>query len=587
MNERMAAVWCIVSVPWPMTMPWTPFSISRPMASRGADVLLRAHVLAEDAEELLGLEVADVGQLGDGAVELARGEGRDDGAGPVVEPAGDRAARPEELDVGLLRVEGELLFRDLVVGLLAAGDGDGLDRAGQEADVVARTELDDDVVGVGRLRAGQDDAGVGAAGSPDLDVAPDHGLEILEHGQGLAPVAFVGVVAGHQHVLSAAARTRSRIGGALDPAAQGRHDQAHEDVGLLRGVVELGRAEGRDGGLDPGVDLLLRRRTELAGLGRRFAPGGLLHEGENAVPGDRPVAEQGEDPAQGLDPERSRVQAFLPEPLAELDEGDGRGHGIDPPVPDQHLEQPGQARHGQGLDDVRRKPEAPVPGLAHPDGDGDAPPDPRQPLLGDPYRRQVRVRIHPVRPGQDALEAVGPVLEGLARLGRDAGGGLAGPDGDLLRPRLDVFGRAPDDDHRVVRGRLDGLADGLPLRAREGLGRAVGMDDVGEVGQAGDDPDAVGDLAGKARVRLGRPGQQVAEAAQDDGRGDAAGGEGVADGQVARVVEDAGDVLCPGLEGLRGDAAAEELLAQPEQVPLAHGLVVGQERDAAGCAARP
>ncbi len=32
MNDRMAAVWCMVSVPWPMTMPWTPFSISRPMA---------------------------------------------------------------------------------------------------------------------------------------------------------------------------------------------------------------------------------------------------------------------------------------------------------------------------------------------------------------------------------------------------------------------------------------------------------------------------------------------------------------------------------------------------------------------------
>ena len=32
MKERMPAVWCMVSVPWPMTMPSTPFAISAPMA---------------------------------------------------------------------------------------------------------------------------------------------------------------------------------------------------------------------------------------------------------------------------------------------------------------------------------------------------------------------------------------------------------------------------------------------------------------------------------------------------------------------------------------------------------------------------
>jgi hypothetical protein len=32
MKDRMAAVWCIVSVPWPMTTPWTPLAISLPMA---------------------------------------------------------------------------------------------------------------------------------------------------------------------------------------------------------------------------------------------------------------------------------------------------------------------------------------------------------------------------------------------------------------------------------------------------------------------------------------------------------------------------------------------------------------------------
>ena len=33
MNERMAAVWCMVSVPCPITIPVTPFWISRPIAS--------------------------------------------------------------------------------------------------------------------------------------------------------------------------------------------------------------------------------------------------------------------------------------------------------------------------------------------------------------------------------------------------------------------------------------------------------------------------------------------------------------------------------------------------------------------------
>ena len=32
MKERMPAVWCMVSVPWPMTMPSMPLRISSPMA---------------------------------------------------------------------------------------------------------------------------------------------------------------------------------------------------------------------------------------------------------------------------------------------------------------------------------------------------------------------------------------------------------------------------------------------------------------------------------------------------------------------------------------------------------------------------
>ena len=54
------------------------------------DVLLGAHVLGEDPEQLLRREVADVCQLGNSAVELAGGERGNDGAGAVVEARSDR-----------------------------------------------------------------------------------------------------------------------------------------------------------------------------------------------------------------------------------------------------------------------------------------------------------------------------------------------------------------------------------------------------------------------------------------------------------------------------------------------------------------
>ena len=36
MNDRIAAVWCIVSVPWPITIPSQPLAISSPMACASA-----------------------------------------------------------------------------------------------------------------------------------------------------------------------------------------------------------------------------------------------------------------------------------------------------------------------------------------------------------------------------------------------------------------------------------------------------------------------------------------------------------------------------------------------------------------------
>jgi len=79
---------------------------------------------------------------------------------------------------------------------------------------------------------------------------------------------------------------------------------------------------------------------------------------------------------------------------------------------------------------------------------------------------------------------------------------------------------------------------------------------------------------------LGRPVEQAAEALEADAVGAHPGGHGRLNGQVVGPADDLGDVLGPALEGFRGDAPAGQLLPQAEQVPLAHGLVVGQERNA-------
>ncbi len=157
-------------------------------------VLLGAHVLAEDAEELLRRQVRDVGELGDRAVELARREGGDDGAGPVVEPARDRAAGAEQSDVLLLRVEGEVLLRDLVDGLAVAELARRGDAVGPDADVVAVEELDDDVEVVGLLASRENDADERrAAVVDDLDLAPDADAEFFERRFRHAAVALEAV----------------------------------------------------------------------------------------------------------------------------------------------------------------------------------------------------------------------------------------------------------------------------------------------------------------------------------------------------------------------------------------------------------
>ena len=72
MKLRMAPVWRMVSVPWPMTMPSTPLAISSPMALASALYCSGPMFSLNTPNSFLRGQVGDVGQLGHGAVELAR-----------------------------------------------------------------------------------------------------------------------------------------------------------------------------------------------------------------------------------------------------------------------------------------------------------------------------------------------------------------------------------------------------------------------------------------------------------------------------------------------------------------------------------
>ena len=200
-----------------MTMPSAPFSISSPMAFGQGDVLLLRHVLGEHAEQLLRRQVADVGQFGHRAVEFARREGRDDGAGAVVEARGDRAAGAEQRDAGEVGPRGKLLLRDLVDGFLVADLGDADHAVHVKADVVAVLQLDDDVEVVLGFAARQDDALEVAAGVVlHLHVAPYAHAPALERGARMALVSLERVCwRGHRDAISVLTASATSSAGTL------------------------------------------------------------------------------------------------------------------------------------------------------------------------------------------------------------------------------------------------------------------------------------------------------------------------------------------------------------------------------------
>ena len=191
----------------------------------------------------------------------------------------------------------------------------------------------------------------------------------------------------------------------------------------------------------PGVDLLLGRRARsspVSGAARRGRPG--PSGPQDAVAGD--PAGRGTGRRCRAGPPRSGRPGRAPSVSAAW----GTGPGPRPRPRDRcrhsltsFSKRPAKRETARGLDDVRRAGRARGTRLraSRPEraGAGGWPPAaPAVILLG----RQVGVGVHPVRPGQDALEAVRAVAQGLARLGGDADRGLPGPDDDLPGARLDV-----------------------------------------------------------------------------------------------------------------------------------------------------
>ena len=206
-------------------------------------------------------------------------------------------------------------------------------------------------------------------------------------------------------------------------------------------------------------------------------------------------------------------------------------------------------------------------------------------LVGDPRRRRVGVGIHPVGTRQDPLERGVPADQRLTRLLGNADGGVAKPEPDLVRRRPDVLLRAEHDEDIVVRAGARALADAVEhevavLELRE---LRAGEHDR-HVVEARDHADPSRQLVQEGRVGLRRELRQPLDAVDPHGQHVAARLQRPPDEADVDAGPDVGDV-----EGLdadrvrRGQAAAMQLVAQPEQVVLADALVV-HEPDGEACA---
>ena len=309
--------------------------------------LLGPHVLAEDAVELLCLQVADVGQLGHRTIQLARRECRDDRARPVIEPAGDRPSRAQKLDPRLFRVVGELLFRDLVMGFLPSLNVDRGNAVGQDPDVVSGVEFKDDVQGIGRFGTGQDDARVHSSVRRDPDVAPDLGLEALEDVQSPPLVSFVKILVHHQEFPSSLSLSRAASSA---PSTLPRHSSMSRPMARMlprRLLPESPAFHLLHGRPDVRSDLRIisGRRPEVFDLSP--VDEHPFQELQDSFPVDPAVLEGGENGGHdGLVRVDRREDPFF-QPGGELDKDDGYEGRLHAPFPDRLLEQGNERRDGE------------------------------------------------------------------------------------------------------------------------------------------------------------------------------------------------------------------------------------------------
>ncbi len=142
--------------------------------------LLWSHVLAEDAVELLGFEIADIGKFRHRSIKFPGRECGNYRPGAIIEARGDRASRPEQLDARLPRIARKLLLRDLVVGFFSPGDLYRFDLRRGDADIIAAAELKHNMMRISGLAAGENNTGEHPPDSLYVDVAPDHRPEVLQ-----------------------------------------------------------------------------------------------------------------------------------------------------------------------------------------------------------------------------------------------------------------------------------------------------------------------------------------------------------------------------------------------------------------------
>ena len=421
-----------------------------------------------------------------------------------------------------VRPRRELLLRDLVDGLLVADLGHRPDAVDVQADVVAGLELDDDVLVVEGLAAGQDDALEDAARVVrGQDVAPDADAEGLEPRPGPALVALEGIGRAHRrHLRGGPDRLDDDARGNAPP--QRVHDlpgRVAEDaagvavVGLaLRGLHPAREHRAPAGGLAVEPQLAEEAGQALPGASRHPA-----HQDRPGLAARRARRERAEE----LDP---RVLGDAvdghpgpPQALQPLAEEEGRGAQVGARLRHHAVHERRAAAPDEVVDDRHRDPGRHVARLPLPGPLGERRAEPVDALARDPRGRRVGVRVHAVGPGQDPLEVGRAVGERLPRLVGDAVGRVHVAQADLVRRRAHVALGPPDDDEAVLLP-----APGRRPQPREVLPRLPRPAPRSGRGSGGWSRPAItrtrpAQLVGERPPRLGRPGERAGEAGQAHG----------------------------------------------------------------------